>query len=56
MVFVIGVEDDIFVGFELRGNCLPESLEARRVGDDIAVIATEVLSTYSCISAPVSMR
>lgn len=40
VVFIVGVEDDVFVGGELAGDCLPECLEARRVCDYVPVVTT----------------
>jgi hypothetical protein len=55
MVFIVGVEDNVTVSAEMGRNCPPESLETRSVRDDGAVVATKVLSTDCCISAPISM-
>jgi hypothetical protein len=55
MVFIVGVEDNVTVPAEMGRNCLPKSLETSSVRDDVAVVATEVLSTDCCIPAPISM-
>ena len=54
MVFVIGVEDDVFVRCKVRGNCVPKSLETSSVRNGNAAVTTEVLSRDSC-SALVAM-
>jgi hypothetical protein len=48
MVLVIGVENDIFVRGEVRGNCLLESPETSSVRNGNAAVTTEVLSRDSC--------
>jgi hypothetical protein len=40
VVFVVGVEDDVFVGRELAGDCLPECFETGCVSDYISVVTT----------------
>lgn len=43
MVLIVGVEDDLAVAGEPGGDGLPVRLETARIGDDVAVIASEVL-------------
>lgn len=43
VVLVVGVEDDLVVGLEGRGEVLPEGLEGVRVGDDAALVAAVVV-------------
>ena len=51
VVLVVGVEDDEGVVFVLRGDVLPPCLEARRVGDDVAVEAAVVVGLHHGVFA-----
>jgi hypothetical protein len=40
MVFVVGIEDYVGIGLELRGYSFPEGLKAGGVRDYVAIVAT----------------